>query len=271
MPGFKTHVTLSSAIGVGYGWAACHYYGVPWPTGVLAAGLCGVSGMLPDLDSDSGRPLRESVALAAAVIPMMLIPRFQRIAMPHEMMILVGGAVYLSIRFGLAGLLKQCTAHRGMFHSLPAAVVAGEIALLLCTGEDLRLRIYTASAVVLGYMSHLALDELWGMRWGLGPKHSLGSAVKLYSHSFWANAMVAAELVVLTLAIYAELGRPAIRPPLPWADENVMKTGTGTATNGSSASATVLAIAEPVPVFIPLPCPTPSPPACPTLASRGRR
>ena len=50
-------------------------YGVPWPTCVLAGGLCGVSGMLPDIDSDSGRPLHESMAFAAAVVPMMLLHR----------------------------------------------------------------------------------------------------------------------------------------------------------------------------------------------------
>jgi membrane-bound metal-dependent hydrolase YbcI (DUF457 family) len=214
MAGFKTHITVSSVIGVGYGWAACHYYGVPWPADVLAAGLCGVSGMLPDLDSDSGTPLRESVAFAASVIPIMLMPRFQHMQMPHESMILAGGAVYLFVRFGLAGLLRRCTAHRGMFHSLPAAAVSGEIAFLLCTGEDVRLRGYKAAAVVLGYVSHLVLDEMWSIRWmhGLRPKHSFGSALKLYGRSVWANVVVFAILAALTSVIYLELGGTGIRP-----------------------------------------------------------
>ena len=77
MAGFKTHITVSSLLGVGYGGAAYLMYGVPWPTCALAAGLCGVSGMLPDIDSDSGTPLHESMAFAAAVVPMMLLHRFQ--------------------------------------------------------------------------------------------------------------------------------------------------------------------------------------------------
>ena len=226
MAGFKAHITVSSVLGAGYGWAACHYYGVPWPAGMLAAGLCGVAGMLPDLDSDSGTPLRESVAFAAAVIPIMLLPRFQHMRMPHETMILAGGAVYLFIRFGLAGLLRRCTAHRGMFHSLPAAAVSGEIAFLLCTGEDVRLRAYKAGGVVLGYLSHLVLDELWSIQWmrGLRPKHSFGSALKFYGRSFWANVTVAAELIVLTSAIYFELGGTGIRPALPYAFHSWVST-----------------------------------------------
>ena len=134
MAGFKTHITVSSLLGVGYGGAAYFMYGVPWPTCVLAAGLCGVSGMLPDIDSDSGTPLRESMAFAAAVVPMMLLHRFQQAGMSHEMMILCGAAVYLLIRFGFAALLKRYTVHRGMFHSLPAAAIFGEIAFLLAPG-----------------------------------------------------------------------------------------------------------------------------------------
>ena len=77
MAGFKMHIGTSSVLGVAYGAAGWHFYDVPWPTAVLAGGLCGVSGMLPDLDSGPGVPLRESVAFAAAVVPMLLVHRFE--------------------------------------------------------------------------------------------------------------------------------------------------------------------------------------------------
>src|SRR5262249_25045913 len=67
MPGFKVHITASTALGVAYGPGAFLNYDVPLPACVLAGGLCSVSGMLPDLDSGPGTPLRESVAFAAAV------------------------------------------------------------------------------------------------------------------------------------------------------------------------------------------------------------
>lgn len=59
-------------------------------TCALAGGLCAVSGMLPNLDSGLGIPLRESVAFAAAVVPMMMIQRFHQMGLPIEGVILVG-------------------------------------------------------------------------------------------------------------------------------------------------------------------------------------
>ncbi|MBN1590486.1 MAG: metal-dependent hydrolase, partial [Pirellulales bacterium] len=111
MAGFKTHVTISSLAGIGYGGVAHWLYGVPIPTCALAGGLCAVSGMLPDIDSDSGRPLRESMAFAAAIVPMMLLERLARFKLPTETTVLFGAFIYLAIRFGFAGLLKKFTTH----------------------------------------------------------------------------------------------------------------------------------------------------------------
>jgi LexA-binding, inner membrane-associated putative hydrolase len=220
MAGFKTHITVSTLMGAGYGGAACFMYGVPWPTCALAGGLCSVSGMLPDIDSDSGTPLRESMAFAAAVVPMMLMHRFLRAGMSHELMILSGAAVYLLIRFGLGALLKRYTVHRGMFHSLPAAAVFGEITFLLASGDDMRLRLFTAGAVVLGFLSHLVLDEIYSIEWHHGLprlKSSFGTALKLFGHDTWANLSVYVKLGLLTAVILYEPQRPqiAIQPNDP--------------------------------------------------------
>ncbi|MCE5268845.1 MAG: metal-dependent hydrolase [Planctomycetaceae bacterium] len=207
MAGFKTHLTVSSIFGVGYGGAACLMYGVPWPTALLAGGLCGVSGMLPDIDSDSSRPLHESMAFAAAVVPMMLLHRFHRWGMSPELIILSGAGLYLLIRFGLGTLLKRYTVHRGMFHSLPAAAVFGELAYLLASGEDWRLRAFTAGAVVLGYVSHLVLDEIYSVSFSHGRlrlKSSFGTAMKLFGQSWGANLSAYAKLAILTAVILVE-------------------------------------------------------------------
>jgi membrane-bound metal-dependent hydrolase YbcI (DUF457 family) len=206
MAGFKTHITVSSLLGVGYGGAAYFMYGAPWPTCLLAGGLCGVSGMLPDIDSPSSTPKRESVAFAAAVVPMMMLHRFQHWGMSHELIVLAGAAVYLLIRFGLTELLSRYTVHRGMFHSLPAAAVFGEIAFLLASGDDVRLRIYKAGAVTIGYLSHLALDEIYSVEWshGLHLKSSFGTALKLFGQGAWGNISMYAKLAVVTAVILFE-------------------------------------------------------------------
>ena len=205
MAGFKTHITVSSLLGVGYGGAAYLMYGVPWPACALAGGLCSVSGMLPDIDSDSGTPLHESMAFAAAVVPMMLLHRFQHWGMSHEMIILAGAAVYLLIRFGSRRVLKRCTVHRGMFHSLPAAVIFGEIAFLLASGDDWRLRAYKAGGVVLGFLSHLVLDEIYSIQWSRGRlKKSFGTAMKLFGHGWLPNLSTYAGLALLAAVIFYE-------------------------------------------------------------------
>ncbi|HEY4760440.1 MAG TPA: metal-dependent hydrolase [Thermoguttaceae bacterium] len=206
MAGFKTHITFSTILGVGYGTSAYFLYDVPWPSCLLAGGLCGVSGMLPDLDSGPGRPLQESMAFAAAVVPVMLIHRFQQMGLSTEIIILIEAALYLLIRFGGAALLQWFTVHRGMFHSLPAAVIFGEAAFLLASG-DLYMRLYKAGAVVLGYLSHLFLDEVYSFEWARGRlrlKSSFGTALKLFSRSWWPNISTYAKLTILTLAIFYE-------------------------------------------------------------------
>jgi len=206
MADFKTHIATSGLLGVGYGTAAGYFYGVPVTTCVLAGGLCGVSGMLPDLDSGPGRPLRESMALAAAVVPMMLLERFQQMGLSGEMIVLAGAGVYLLIRFGVAELLRRYTTHRGMFHSLPAALIAGELAFLLSSG-DTSLRIYKAGAVVLGYVSHLVLDELYSIEWYRGRmrfKRSFGTGLKVLSDRWWPTVSTYAKLALLTWIIVQE-------------------------------------------------------------------
>jgi membrane-bound metal-dependent hydrolase YbcI (DUF457 family) len=209
MASFKTHISFSTLIGTGYGAAAYTLYDVPLPTCLLAGGLCSVAGMIPDVDSGPGVPLRESMAFAAAVVPMMLVDRFERLGMQPESIILAGALVYLLIRFGLAALLRRYTTHRGMFHSLPAAIIMGELAFLLATGEDVRLRLYTAGAVFLGYVSHLVLDELYSIEWYRGRlrlKRTFGSALKLFSRKWWPNVSTFVKLAILTYVALKEPG-----------------------------------------------------------------
>jgi hypothetical protein len=209
MAGFRTHIATSTTLGLAYGAGAHLQFGLPLPTCGLAAALCSVSGMLPDIDSDSGVPLRESLAFAAAVVPMLMLERFREMNLAPESIVLAGAAIYLGIRFGLGGLLKRYTVHRGMFHSLPAVAIFGEAAFLICHSEDLMLRYYKAGAVVLGVLSHLVLDELWSIHFHRGRfrlKKSFGTAVKVWGDSLWANFSTYAKLALLSWLVWNDEG-----------------------------------------------------------------
>ncbi|MFM8579354.1 MAG: metal-dependent hydrolase [Planctomycetaceae bacterium] len=200
MPGFRAHITGSSIVGATYGAAAWYVGEMPPLTCGLAATLCSVAGLMPDLDSGPGVPLRESVAFAAAVVPMMLLHRMHAAGLPIEGIIVIGAAMYLAIRFGLDRLLKNYSVHRGMFHSLPAAIIAGQIAFIAFGSEDPMRRYFIASAVVLGFLTHLILDEIWSVKLGLfGPKvkKSFGTAMKFHGPVAWANMLTYLIVVIL--------------------------------------------------------------------------
>jgi membrane-bound metal-dependent hydrolase YbcI (DUF457 family) len=201
MAGFKTHITVSSTLGVGYGLGAFFGYGVPAPSCVLAGTLCGLSGMLPDLDSDSGTPLRESISFAAATLPMLLIERFNQLHWTPETMALVGAGIYAAVRFGLAKIVKKLTVHRGMFHSIPAAFIAAEIFYLIASANEPAIRLYKAGGVFAGFMSHLILDEIWSVSFKGGVprlKSSFGTAVKFIGDGFLPNLATYSQLIALT-------------------------------------------------------------------------
>lgn len=210
MADFKTHLTFSTTLGVAYGGAAYGLFHLPPQTCLLAGGLCSVSGMLPDIDSNSGKPLRESLAFMAAIVPMMLADRLRSMGVSPETTVMAGALVYVFVRFGLGYFLKHYTVHRGMFHSLPAVVIFGELAFLLASGEDTWLRAYKAGGVVLGYLSHLMLDEVYSVEWKRGwvrIKKSFGTAVKMYSaKSVWPNLSAYIKLGLLSYLVFYEPG-----------------------------------------------------------------
>lgn len=172
---------------------------------LVAGGLCSVSGMLPDLDSDSGVPLRETTMFASAVVPMLALGRFRELGMTPESMVLAAGLIYVALRFVVAEIFRRYTVHRGMWHSVPAALSAGLLAYLIMPSVDERVRIYKTLAVVIGFMVHLILDEIWALQFRGGRirfKKSFGTALKFWGPVTWANLSVYGKLALLIYIAY---------------------------------------------------------------------
>ena len=163
MANFRTHISTSAILGVGYGAVGHTVYGMPLTSSVLSAGLCAVAGMLPDVDADRGHSLSEIMAFLAAVVPLFLLDRAQHLGYRDETLVVLGALVYVLIRFGLANLIRHFTVHRGMWHSIPAALIAGLVTFWLCDCPVRRVQIYKAAAVVTGYVWHLVLDEIYAV------------------------------------------------------------------------------------------------------------
>ena len=209
MPGFQTHVTTSAVLGVGAA-AVGYTAGLPLTTCTVGAGLCTIGGMLPDLDGDTGVPVRETVHLVAAVVPALMLGSLQAAGLDRESTVLALAGMYVLIRFVLADLFKRLTIHRGMWHSIPAALNIGLITLLICSGEDIVPRAFKAGAVMIGFLSHLILDEIWSLEiFRFRVKESAGTALKFWmAKRWWPNVLTYGITVLLMAAAYQH---PVIR------------------------------------------------------------
>jgi hypothetical protein len=202
MADFKTHISGSTIVGVGVG-AAGYSYGISLECCLLGGGLCSVSGILPDLDSDSGIPYRESVAFISAFIPMLLITRFQSLGWDRPTIVLAASLIYIGVRFGVADIFRRYTVHRGMWHSLPAAATVACLVFVISDHQNLLLRGFWSLCALSGFLTHLILDEIYSVDFrGVRLKKSFGTALKVWStRGWWPNISTYGKLaIVISLA-----------------------------------------------------------------------
>ena len=150
-----------------------------------------VGAFLPDLDSDTSAPLKILLVifsvLGSAVAGWIVFNQ------EDSSWLRLGGMSAFSglfIYYGIGGIFKKLTNHRGIFHSIPAVVLSAMLTLTLLNQIelDVNIKIIISLGVGLGYLCHLILDEL-NSAVNLGgipfiPNKSIGTAVKLYSKNW---------------------------------------------------------------------------------------
>lgn len=184
MASFREHILFSSLLGIGYGVCADAVFKYQPSEAILAGYLTGVGGMLPDLDSPTGRPGQEIFSLAAAVVPLMTVGHIMKVTqvpINNETVIIIMLGMYFVIRYGLAWLVSKLSVHRGMFHSYPAMGIAGLCMYLVYPSSSPWVKLLMGGGLATGFFSHLLLDELNSVTWK-GPiptvKKSFGTAMK---------------------------------------------------------------------------------------------
>lgn len=180
--------------------------GVHWLYGTVAALLATIGGLLPDLDSDSSIQLRGFSGLLgvlAAVAVWQDIDDVRSVAsVPFELHLWAAILTYVMVRHGLRRTLGRLTVHRGMCHSIPAAGIWGAITYLGYPSDSHLLRLVMAVAVILGFLSHLLLDEWCSVDLaGRRVNKAFGTALKFTSKSVGATIVTYAILGMLTLGI----------------------------------------------------------------------
>ena len=208
MAAFRTHVRAGLVVGYLGGAAAVINQQIQLqftPLVMFAAAFIG--SFLPDLDSDSGTPFDivfDLFAFTGGCIA--FLHALQKTHLPWMYWILIPPAVVIFIRYGLGAIFQKFTAHRGIFHSIPAALIAtlGTATLLSSFALPAHDLAAIAVSVGAGYLSHLILDEVYAAvnfeGHKFAPKKSLGTALNLFAPS--KKVTIAAYALLIALIVY---------------------------------------------------------------------
>lgn len=211
MASYRGHLMLSIPLGAAYGFGAHYFLGVDWVSAALGGMLCGVSGLLPDLDSDSGMPVRIMFGLLGVICPLLMLPRLLAMQLPLQKVLFLLVGCHLLVRYGGAFLMRRTSVHRGMYHSIPAMLIAGLAVFLMYHHSQVEVRAFLAAGAMVGFLSHLVLDELCSVDFS-GMKIKLnkfaGSAVKFASPSWTATLATYAILAGLAWTAAMEFQGP---------------------------------------------------------------
>jgi hypothetical protein len=207
---------LSAPLGAGYGSLALLRPDFDWGAIALGAGLTTIGGLVPDLDSDSGVPVRELFGILAAAVAVAVFHPLREQNVPLEQALTIMAAVYFALRYGVANLFRRVSVHRGMYHSLPAMLITGLVVYLGYPSANVYLRLYLAGGIMVGFLSHLVLDELCSvdfMGFRIRLNKFAGSALKFASPSY--PATITAYAILFTLGYFAWTGVPTWASHLP--------------------------------------------------------
>jgi hypothetical protein len=151
---------------------------------------------------------------------LLIIQHVHAIGVSGDRAMLFALITYAVVRYGGAFLLAKLTVHRGMFHSIPALLIAAELTFLAYHTDDLRVRVLMAVGVGIGFLSHLVLDEMYSVQWD-GAKvrlaKSSGSAMKFFGSEALPNGIAMGLLLCLSYAtlVKAEVVRDPGKIPAP--------------------------------------------------------
>lgn len=226
MGNYRQHLTFSTGLGVLYAAIAYALAGVHWVYGSVAALLTSVSGLLPDIDSQSGVEMKTFTGILGVLAAAAVWKGLDRLDPPpaFEYHLWAVVATYLGVRRGISRAAGRFSVHRGMSHSFPTGAVWAALAYLHYPSDDHTLRLMMACAVGLGFLSHLLLDEMFSVDLrGVRVNRAFGTAMKFWAPSPWSTLGVYALLSYLSWQVIQvapddpfSLARPA-PPTIPYA------------------------------------------------------
>ncbi|REC95379.1 metal-dependent hydrolase [Kushneria indalinina] len=193
MANFTTHFSVAAAGGAlvgGLGWQAGLW---PFVDVFPVAGLVALGGVVPDIDADQSRAVRLIFTLMAMLAVIGCVSALQPFLSLAELSG-VGVGAYLFVRYPMSTLFKRFSVHRGIWHSLLAAVLAALVVAAVSYHLFVQTAIQSwifAGAMLIGVLIHLLLDEIYSIDIeGRRLKRSFGTAFKLYDYGTPQTALL---------------------------------------------------------------------------------
>lgn len=181
MADFNTHVFGAAAVVSLGATCATKMLSLSMPEGLMLMMVGMIGGVLPDIDLRNSQPSQALFSLLGLAIGLTWL--FANMTYYTGLELWLGTlAVYLIVRYPLAYLFHRLTTHRGVLHSLIAAVMAG---VITCAIAWQHLQTSPLQSWLLGislssgYLVHLILDEIYSVDFtGVRIRRSFGSAIK---------------------------------------------------------------------------------------------
>jgi membrane-bound metal-dependent hydrolase YbcI (DUF457 family) len=213
MANFRTHISFGIAFGVLGAMLMSGLAALYAPSFLITVFVVATLGsVLPDIDSDSSLPFHVAFGSLTIVICALVFARLRLVYSGDYKLILGYTALTGVFVWGVLGyLFRKFTVHRGIVHSLPAALLVGLGTFFLAS----RFYFSDADAFVLavamagGFLTHLVLDEIWALVNFQGkilvPNKAFGTALKLFSESRTINFLIYGAILFLLYGNYDRL------------------------------------------------------------------
>lgn len=176
------------------------------PENLVAVTMAGVLGsVLPDIDLKDSRPSRAMFAGLAIFFSFAVLFNAATELSIAELWILWLGTL-LAVRYGLHSIFHRISVHRGIWHSILAAVFSSVVTAVVfyhLLDKPAGVAWLGAAFMFLGYMTHLTLDEIYSVDvMDTRLKASFGTALKFIDrrHFYSSIAMAAATLGAIVLS-----------------------------------------------------------------------
>jgi membrane-bound metal-dependent hydrolase YbcI (DUF457 family) len=204
MANFPTHIAIGTLVA---GTMATFTLAVDAvaPENLVAVTLAGVIGsVLPDIDLKESRPARamfSGLAVFFAFVVLFSIAGQYSVA---EMLILYVGTL-VAVRYGAKFVFFKFSYHRGIWHSILAAVFVSFVtaaAYYYILKRPDAVSWLAAGFMFAGYMTHLILDEIYSVDvMDTRLKLSFGTAVKFVDAKHWGHTGAMAAATVLAFLV----------------------------------------------------------------------